>query len=97
ALRTRIELVDGVPRQEVLSSWEPPLFIHDAEDPPAVEARENPEAAILRLLPRDIDVCREPLFGMHLVVLGDDEYILVIYMEHIISDGWSMGVVWRDL
>jgi len=97
ALRTRIKLLDGVPMQEILSSWEPPLSIHDREEPQAIEARENPQAAISRLLPRDIDVCHEPLFGMHLVVLGDSEYILMIYMEHIISDGWSMGVVWRDL
>jgi hypothetical protein len=97
ALRTRIKLIDGSPMQEVLGSCEQPLSFHDTGDPETSEARVDPEAAISGLIPYDIDICREPLFGMHLLALRDDEYILTIHMEHIISDGWSMGIVWKDL
>ena len=32
-----------------------------------------------------------------LLVLGEQEYVLVTNMHHIVSDGWSMGVMEREL
>ena len=29
--------------------------------------------------------------------LGDDEHVLLVTMHHIISDGWSMGVLIREV
>lgn len=97
ALRTRIKVVDASPMQEVPASWKNPLSIHDENDPVCLEARAHPEVAVSTFIPRDVDICHGPLFAMHLLVLRDAEYILTIHMEHIISDGWSMGIVWRDL
>jgi hypothetical protein len=32
-----------------------------------------------------------------LVRLTDDEHVLLLTMHHIVSDGWSHGVFWREL
>jgi len=29
--------------------------------------------------------------------LADDEHILLLVMHHIVSDGWTMAVFWREL
>ena len=29
--------------------------------------------------------------------LGEDDHVLLLTMHHIVSDGWSMGVLYREL
>ena len=38
-----------------------------------------------------------PLFRAALLRLGDEEHVLLLSMHHIVSDGWSMGVLFREL
>src|SRR6476469_9877753 len=38
-----------------------------------------------------------PLIRGRLVRQGEDQYALLITMHHIISDGWSMGVLFNEL
>ncbi|HEY0513939.1 MAG TPA: non-ribosomal peptide synthase/polyketide synthase, partial [Thermoanaerobaculia bacterium] len=40
---------------------------------------------------------RGPLLRTLLVRLAEDEWVLVLAMHHIVSDGWSMGVMLREL
>lgn len=96
ALRTRITMLDGKPRQKILSSWECPLIVQ-TRNQSIEQGFSNVESVVTGVLPCDVDVCSDPLFGMRLLTFEEDDHILVIFMEHIISDGWSMGVVWRDL
>ena len=32
-----------------------------------------------------------------LLRVAHDEHVLVLTMHHIVCDGWSMGVLWREL
>ncbi|MCG6575988.1 amino acid adenylation domain-containing protein, partial [Pseudomonas sp. AF32] len=43
------------------------------------------------------DLSRGPLIRGRLLRLADDEHILLITQHHIISDGWSVGVLVREL
>ncbi|MEV6877478.1 amino acid adenylation domain-containing protein [Amycolatopsis sp. NPDC051128] len=43
------------------------------------------------------DLRREPLLRTRLVRLGHDDHVLVLTLHHIITDGWSTGVLLRDL
>ncbi|HEY0603503.1 MAG TPA: amino acid adenylation domain-containing protein, partial [Herpetosiphonaceae bacterium] len=43
------------------------------------------------------DLVQGPLFRATLFRLGDDSHLLLMTMQHIVSDGWSWGVLCREL
>ncbi|MEX5594535.1 amino acid adenylation domain-containing protein [Pseudomonas orientalis] len=43
------------------------------------------------------DLERGPLLRGHLVMMADDHHVLLLTLHHIVSDGWSMGVLTREL
>ena len=43
------------------------------------------------------NLANEPLVRATLVVLSDTEHALLVYIHHIVSDGWSMGVFIQEL
>ncbi len=96
-LRTRFAERDGQPVQIV----EPPgpwsLPVVDLESVPT-EARD---AEMRRLAQEDVerpfDLERGPLLRAVLLRFGPSEHALLLDMHHIISDGWSMGVLVRDI
>ncbi|HEY0019293.1 MAG TPA: amino acid adenylation domain-containing protein, partial [Longimicrobium sp.] len=59
------------------------------------------EADVLRRVAEDaarpFDLSAGPLFRASLLRLASDEHVLLICMHHIVSDGWSMGVLFREL
>jgi amino acid adenylation domain-containing protein len=46
---------------------------------------------------RPFDLRRGPLLRACLLRLGAEEHVLAVAMHHIVSDGWSMGVLIRDV
>ncbi len=43
------------------------------------------------------DLARDPMLRPLLIRLGEDDHLLVLTMHHIASDGWSAGVLMREL
>ncbi|QNN43938.1 non-ribosomal peptide synthetase [Pedobacter roseus] len=43
------------------------------------------------------DLSVGPLLRAHLYRTGDEEWVFTYVMHHIISDGWSMGILFREL
>ncbi|HEY4561927.1 MAG TPA: condensation domain-containing protein, partial [Thermoanaerobaculia bacterium] len=48
-------------------------------------------------LRRPFDLARGPLARATLLRLGEEEHVLLFAMHHIVSDGWSMGVLAREV
>src|SRR5437764_4737795 len=46
---------------------------------------------------RGYDLGRGPLLRLGLVRMAEEEWILLLGMHHIVSDGWSMGILLREL
>ncbi len=46
---------------------------------------------------RPFDLQRGPLVRAHMLRLGETEQVLLFTMHHVISDGWSMGVLVREV
>ncbi|MCP4659947.1 MAG: AMP-binding protein, partial [bacterium] len=46
---------------------------------------------------RPFDLARGPLLRTALLHLGTSEHALLLSMHHVVSDGWSMGVFYREL
>ena len=64
----------------------------------APEAREHEARRLAREdAERPFDLERGPLLRATLVRLADEEHVLLLTMHHIVSDGWSMGVLFREL
>ncbi|MEO5726973.1 MAG: condensation domain-containing protein, partial [Byssovorax sp.] len=46
---------------------------------------------------RPFDLATGPLFRARLLVLGDEDHVLLLAMHHIVVDGWSTGVLDREI
>jgi amino acid adenylation domain-containing protein len=96
ALRTTFTVIDGQPMQVIAPRLPLTLPVHDLSGLPAdecaVETRRLREEAL-----RPFNLERGPLFRAGLLRLGEDEHLLSLTMHHIVSDGWSLGVLIREL
>ncbi|HSE19509.1 MAG TPA: amino acid adenylation domain-containing protein, partial [Pyrinomonadaceae bacterium] len=52
---------------------------------------------ISRVSQQPFDLSQGPLIRVELIRLSEQQHIFVLVMHHIISDGWSMGVLVREL
>jgi len=97
SLRTRFVVVDGEPVQVISSDAAWQMEEIDWSDLPEV-AREAELERLGRTMAREsFDLSSAPPLRAGLVRLTADEHILFLTMHHIISDGWSMGVLIREL
>jgi amino acid adenylation domain-containing protein len=97
SLRTTFEERDGVPVQVVAPVAAFTLEVEDlsALDPEAREAEAGRRAA--REAARPFDLAAGPLFRASLLRLADEDHVLLLCVHHIVSDGWSRGVLFREL
>ncbi|MFV0126202.1 amino acid adenylation domain-containing protein [Streptomyces sp. HMX112] len=95
-LRTTFSQEGGVPRQTVHEPGPVPLRVEDvsaAADPQA-QARERVADELSR--PFDLGDAAPP-WRILLVRTGADDHVLCVVLHHLISDGWSLGVLLREL
>jgi amino acid adenylation domain-containing protein len=92
-LRTRFEVEHGAPLQ-VIYHWEPrKLEMEDLTGLPR-EGREEEARKILREeAAKGFDLSQGPLMRVKVLKLEEDERLVFFNMHHIISDGWSMGIL----
>jgi hypothetical protein len=97
SLRTTFSLVDGEPVQVIAPAKGFALPIVDLSRYP--ESRREGEAQTFARdeARRAFDLARGPLLRVTLLRLGEEEHILLLTMHHVVSDGWSMGVLHREL
>ncbi|HLL82843.1 MAG TPA: condensation domain-containing protein, partial [Longimicrobium sp.] len=97
ALRTVFTVVDGSPVQVIapFDGFVVPVEdlsgLGEADREAAVRRRAREEAR------RAFDLSAGPLFRAVLLRLAPEEHVLLISMHHIVSDGWSMGVLSGEL
>ncbi|MET0395816.1 MAG: amino acid adenylation domain-containing protein, partial [Longimicrobiaceae bacterium] len=97
SLRTTFEERGGAPVQVIHPPAPVPLPLADLR----VLTAERREAEAERLAAeealRPFDLARGPLLRSALVRLGDAEHVLLITLHHVVGDGWSMGVLAREV
>jgi hypothetical protein len=97
ALRTQIVVADGPPLQEISQSGHCRLEFDDLTRLPPGERDAEVRRVIERHILEPTYLGRDPLFGVRLARIQDLEHILIIAMEHIVSDAFSMNILLRDL
>jgi len=97
SLRTTFQKEGGQPFQ--ILSRSQPLSLDMVDLTHLPEAGREPEARLLadRECHRGFDLARGPLYRVLLLRLAAEVHVMVLTVHHIISDGWSMGVLIREL
>ncbi|HEU4558014.1 MAG TPA: amino acid adenylation domain-containing protein, partial [Longimicrobium sp.] len=94
-LRTTFVEVEGEPVQRIAPPGGFRLVEHDLGEHPDGAAEFRRLAAEEAGAPFDLE--QGPLIRGRLVRLPAGDHVLLITMHHIVSDGWSMGVLTREL
>jgi amino acid adenylation domain-containing protein len=97
ALRTTFALIDGEPVQRI-TAVEGSRFLLIEHD---LRFHNNAKTELDRLTELEasasFDLEAGPLIRGRLIRISEDEHVLLITMHHIVSDGWSMGPLIKEL
>jgi amino acid adenylation domain-containing protein len=97
SLRTVFEMVEGETRQIVLSDREIQVPIVDVTHLPPGDRRRTALLIASEEGKKPFDLRQGPLLRALLVRLDRDEHLLVLAMHHIVTDGWSISILFREL
>ena len=97
ALRTTFQVDDDQPVQIITPPTETPLDVVDLQglSPELRESRALKLASDEARRPFDLEA--GPLFRSTLIRLDAYEHILLLTMHHIVSDGWSIGILTHEM
>jgi amino acid adenylation domain-containing protein len=94
-LRTTFPGTDGEPRQVIAPPGPVPLPVVD------LSGLSAPEPEVERLLTaearRPFDLAAGPLLRVRLLRLAAEDHVAFLDLHHIIGDGWSFGVLIREI
>ena len=92
ALRTSFEVRGGLPVQTIAAALTLTLPLTDLSARPEEARRLAAEEARRRF-----DLAAGPLVRARLFRLGEEEHALVLTLHHIVSDGWSLEILVREV
>ena len=93
SLRTRFAASNGEPVQVIVPRQLVPLTRHHAQGLSDAQL----EVKLRERITRSFDLQQGPLLRADLWEITSDDHVLLLCMHHIVSDGWSMGVIYREL
>ncbi|HEX7772005.1 MAG TPA: condensation domain-containing protein, partial [Pyrinomonadaceae bacterium] len=96
-LRTSFPSVAGQPRQRIVESWQPALPLIDLAGLDQTMAQEATKWLVQREALQPFDLATGPLLRATVLRLSAEEHVLLFTMHHIVSDGWSMGLLVREV
>lgn len=95
-LRTRFEEIDGKAYQVIMTEYDVPITEHDLSQ----FDKEDQEARLSKLAAEDagkpFNLAQDVLIRIHLLKLGETEFMVHFNMHHIASDGWSAAVLIKE-
>ena len=97
SLRTTFPAVGGEPLQVIAEQAPDALQIIDLETQPAATREAEAQRLLHAEVSRPFNLARGPMFRSLLLRLGPQEHLLLLTIHHIVSDGWSMGILFREL
>lgn len=94
-LRSQFAKVDGKPAVEVVPIGDWRIDYRDLRH--LSNAEEQATALAKEEVQRPFDLERAPLFRVRLLRTADTRYVLVAVVHHIVADGWSLGIISREV
>jgi len=96
-LRTTFSIAEGDALQIIAPSLDLNLPVVDLSDRSEITREQEARRIINDEAQRPFDLVRGPLLRAQLIRLGEADHVLVLNLHHIVSDGWSMAVLYREL
>ncbi|HEY9301772.1 MAG TPA: condensation domain-containing protein, partial [Phormidium sp.] len=96
-LRTNFVMLEGELMQIIAPSLTSNLSVTDLTHLSAITQEDKVKKLIFEQANRPFDLAKDPLFRVNLLKISEAEYILLLNFEHIVVDGWSIGVLIREL
>ena len=96
-LRTTFTLLEKQPVQIIGEPVAPTLLVVDFSHLPASERNGETKRRAEAEAARPFDLEHGPLLRVQLLRLSPEEHALLVTMHHIVSDGWSIGVLVREV
>ncbi|MFJ2689363.1 non-ribosomal peptide synthase/polyketide synthase [Pseudomonas sp. NPDC087336] len=93
SLRSRFVEDDGQVMQALASINTLPIDQHDLRAEPETLRIESAMKKVEAQIARSFDLQHGPLLRVSLLQLDLDDHVLVLTLHHIVTDGWSMGVL----
>src|SRR5215831_11315736 len=95
SLRTQFAWMHGATVQVIVPHPQFEMKVEDLRGRP--NQQQELQAQIQAGIDQIFDLGRAPLLRVRLLQLDEQEYILLLTVHHIVSDGWSLGVFAREL
>jgi non-ribosomal peptide synthetase component F len=89
--------LDGNPVQVIAPTLRLALPIVDLQEFPETEREVETQRLAVSEAGRPFDLSRGPLLRAALLRLGRERHVVLFTLHHIVSDGWSMGVLAQEL
>lgn len=97
SLRTRIIQLRDEPKQWIDELREQYLEVLDFTAMPEIEINAKLKSTVDELCDHDCDLTVGPLFVGRLIKLAEKEHVLLIAIHHIINDGSTLALLFREL
>jgi hypothetical protein len=96
ALRTRFEMRDGSPAQVIDKQREIDLLVCHLRDVNEDERERLAKQLVEQDAGRPFDLEQGPMWRAALAQLSARDHVLLLCMHHVVSDGWSAGILSRE-
>ncbi|MFN8439524.1 MAG: amino acid adenylation domain-containing protein [Caldilineaceae bacterium] len=96
-LRTTFPAVEGVPVQQIAETANFALPVIDLRRFPGNQQANETKRLMFVEATQPFNLASGPLLRGQLLQLGEEEFVLLLTMHHIISDGWSINVMISEL
>lgn len=96
-LRSTFTEVDGKPVRVVTPYEKFSIPVVPFSLPIAADLDQAIREGLSEKIRAPFDLTTGPLVRVHLLRLGDEEHVLAVVVHHIVFDGWSLQLMWREL
>jgi amino acid adenylation domain-containing protein len=97
SFRTIFTSTEGQPMQVIVPALTLEVSVTDLRQLPEPERAAEVKRLTTEEANRSFDLHTGPLIRSLLLRLDEEEHLLIMAMHHITSDGWSMGIFYREL
>ena len=96
-LRTNFVSIDGIPMQVIAKDRSLDLAVKDLSEWPDIERKAKLSSLIAENSIRPFNLSKDLMLRATLFRLAPLDHVLLLVTHHIASDGWSTGVLFREI